>query len=79
MSSPSSDHYETLGVARDSKVKDIKSAFLKLSKETHPDVGGKTANVERFKRISEAARYARVRSCRTCSRYNDPTMLVLRS
>lgn len=48
-------HYETLGVKKDASQDDIKQAFRKLSLETHPDVGGKTANAERFKQISQAA------------------------
>lgn len=53
------NHYGTLGVERDASTREIKKAFLKLSKETHPDVGGKTACIEKFKVISEAARYER--------------------
>lgn len=49
------NHYETLGVSKDATAKEIKSAYLKLSKETHPDVGKDTADAERFKRISAAA------------------------
>jgi len=48
-------HYETLGVKKDASQDDIKQAFRKLSLETHPDVGGETANAERFKQISQAA------------------------
>lgn len=48
-------HYDTLGVTKDASHDDIKSSFRKLSKETHPDVGGSTANTERFKTIAHAA------------------------
>jgi len=48
-------HYETLGVDRGASTKQIKKEFLRLSKEVHPDVGGRTANAERFKAISVAA------------------------
>ena len=47
-------HYETLGIAKDATKDEIKKAFRKLSKETHPDVAGGAANTERFKQISEA-------------------------
>lgn len=48
-------HYDTLGVARDASLEDIKAAFRKLSLQTHPDVAGAAANAERFKEISQAA------------------------
>lgn len=48
-------HYTTLGVTKNSSTEDIKAAFRKLSKETHPDVAGPKANPERFRQISEAA------------------------
>lgn len=52
-------HYETLGVPPDANIDDIKKAFRKLSKETHPDVVGgdvcKESALARFKEISNAA------------------------
>ena len=48
-------HYDTLGVARTASIEEIKTAFRKLSKETHPDVAGTTAHADRFKEISQAA------------------------
>lgn len=48
-------HYRTLGVAKDATQEEIKAAFRKLSKETHPDVAGRQADTDRFKRISNAA------------------------
>jgi molecular chaperone DnaJ len=48
-------HYETLGVDKDASLEEIKSAFRKLSMETHPDVAGRGGNAERFKEISHAA------------------------
>jgi curved DNA-binding protein CbpA len=50
-------HYDTLGVSRDASRKEIKDAYRRLSKETHPDVSTNksSANEERFKRISAAA------------------------
>ena len=50
----SKSHYEVLGVGKDAKKDEIKKAFRKLSKETHPDVAGGAANTERFKQVSEA-------------------------
>ncbi|CAB9511186.1 protein DnaJ [Seminavis robusta] len=52
-------HYESLGVAKDASLEDIKTSFRSLSKETHPDVaphGCPKQNAERFKEISEAYR-----------------------
>jgi curved DNA-binding protein CbpA len=48
-------HYRTLGVSRDASIQDIKSAWRKLSLETHPDVAKQTSCPERFKLISQAA------------------------
>lgn len=50
-------HYDTLGVSKDATRKEIKDAYRRLSKETHPDVSThkSSANEERFKRISAAA------------------------
>ena len=50
-------HYDTLGVSKDATRKEIKDAYRRLSKETHPDVSNhkSPANEERFKRISAAA------------------------
>ncbi|KAL7581290.1 hypothetical protein ACA910_006057 [Epithemia clementina (nom. ined.)] len=47
-------HYETLGVARDATTDEIKAAFRKLSKTTHPDIAG-ASNTQRFQEISNAA------------------------
>lgn len=48
-------HYETLGVAKDATLEEIKAAFRKLSLETHPDVAGASVSPDRFKSISHAA------------------------
>ena len=49
-------HYDTLGVSKNATKAEVKAAFRKLSLQTHPDVAAGTANVERFKQISEAHR-----------------------
>jgi curved DNA-binding protein CbpA len=48
-------HYDTLGVAKDASLLDIKTKFRQLSLETHPDVAGPLANADKFKKISHAA------------------------
>jgi curved DNA-binding protein len=49
------DYYQTLGVARNADVKEIKKAFRKLAQQYHPDKnpGDKSAE-QRFKEINEA-------------------------
>ncbi len=49
------DYYSTLGVQRDAKASEIKKAYRRLARKSHPDVnpGDKSAE-ERFKRIQEA-------------------------
>ncbi|GAU97917.1 hypothetical protein RvY_09137 [Ramazzottius varieornatus] len=53
--------YESLGILSNASMKEIKSAFIKKSKELHPDrnPGSKTAHSE-FTRVNEAYRILRV-------------------
>lgn len=48
------DYYEVLGVPKDSKKGDIKSAYRKLALQYHPDRNKSPGAEERFKEISEA-------------------------
>ncbi len=49
------DPYKTLGVARDASQDDIRKAYRKAAKETHPDLNpGKLEAEERFKAINAA-------------------------
>lgn len=50
-------HYDVLKIAKDASAEDIKDAFVKLSKETHPDVNKHDPKTsERFSEIIEAYR-----------------------
>lgn len=48
------DYYEVLGVARDATEEQIKKAFRRKARETHPDVATGPDAEERFKEINEA-------------------------
>lgn len=49
------DYYETLGVARDASTEDVKKAFRRIARETHPDANpGDAAAEEKFREAAEA-------------------------
>lgn len=49
------DYYETLGVPRDATQDDIKKAFRKLARDTHPDANPDDPEAEhRFRQVAEA-------------------------
>ncbi len=49
-----SDHYDTLGVARDATPDQVKKAYRKLARQLHPDVSIGPDSEERFKAVSQA-------------------------
>ena len=48
------DYYKILGVERDANADQIKSAYRKLARQSHPDINKEKGAEERFKEISEA-------------------------
>lgn len=49
------DYYKTLGVARDATAEEIKKAFRRIARETHPDMNpGDVAAENRFRQAAEA-------------------------
>lgn len=49
------DYYQVLGVSKDSSQEEIKKAFRKLARETHPDANPGDAEAEhRFREVAEA-------------------------
>lgn len=59
------NYYETLGVSQNATNEEIKSAFRKLAKEHHPDLGG---DKEKFQQINDA--YNTLRDPQERSAYN---------
>lgn len=54
MSAGTKDYYDILGVTRDAAESDIKKAFRRKARETHPDVNAADDAEEQFKLINEA-------------------------
>jgi molecular chaperone DnaJ len=54
VSAGTTDYYEILGVARDASESDIKKAFRRRARETHPDVNGSADAEAQFKAVNEA-------------------------
>lgn len=54
MSATTNDYYKILGVARNASQKEIKSAWRRIVRETHPDAKRDESQIERFKSVSEA-------------------------
>jgi molecular chaperone DnaJ len=48
------DYYEVLGIDRDASADDIKKAFRRKARETHPDASDHVDAEERFKSVNEA-------------------------
>ncbi|MGY0035080.1 J domain-containing protein [Pedobacter sp. NJ-S-72] len=50
-----SNHYDTLRIPRDASPDEIKKAFIKLSKELHPDLNGENSkNKEEHQQVNHA-------------------------
>jgi hypothetical protein len=59
------EHYQTLGVDRNSTPEDIKRAYRKLANQHHPDKGGDTAMFQKiqtaYETLSDPAKETRIR------------------
>jgi len=62
------DYYSILGVERTATSDEIRSAYKKLAKEHHPDLGG---DPEQFKRINQA--YSVLSDSKNRSNYDKPS------
>ena len=51
-----SDHYETLGVARDATPEEIKKAYRRLARRLHPDVNSGPEAEDEFKKYDDQIR-----------------------
>lgn len=48
------DHYADLGVSQDASTQEIRRAFYKLAKETHPDKNNnETTHTPKFRKVRE--------------------------
>jgi molecular chaperone DnaJ len=48
------DYYETLGLRPDASEEDIRRAYRRLAKNSHPDTSGRAESSERFRQVEEA-------------------------
>ncbi|MFT5591131.1 MAG: curved DNA-binding protein [Bradyrhizobium sp.] len=63
------DYYDTLGIARDASLDDIKKAYRKLAHQYHPDVSKDPKGEEKFKAVAEA--YATLKNAGKRAEYDQ--------